>query len=91
LSDGERGGVPVGLIDVLMAADPTTDRSNGLWWGAPDAGGPAEDAPRSSAMPNPLMDNSAITRILAELTAASNDDQSPAEREAVLQLLQGGL
>jgi hypothetical protein len=91
LSDGERGGVPVGLIDVLMAADANTDSSNGIWWGAPEGSPQAAPKGQQAGGVNPMADSSTIARILAELTAASNDEQSPAEREAVLQLLQGGL
>lgn len=95
LSDGD-SGTPVGVIDVLLAADRDNDTSNGIWWGAPD-GNPAQAAPsaptaRRQGDPigqvNPAADNSALARIMAELTAASNGDQSPAEREAVLQMLQ---
>lgn len=35
-----------------------------------------------------LMDNSSLGRIMAELNATANNEQSPAEREAVLQMLQ---
>lgn len=89
LSDGDRGS-PVGLIDVLMGADANTDSSNGIWWGAPD-GATGSQTARTPVGPNPLMDNSAITKIIAELGAASKDEQSPAEREAVLAMLQGGV
>lgn len=94
LSDGD-SGTPVGLIDVLLAADKNADTSNGIWWGAPD-GQPTSSAMKPSA-PVPLSavtggsaagDNSALARIMAELTAASNGEHSPAEREAVLEMLQ---
>lgn len=93
LSDGDSGS-PVNLIDVLMSADGDADTSNGVWWGAPD-GAPAATAPAVSAKPavgglNPAGDNSALTKILEELGATSNGEPSPAEREAILQLLQGG-
>lgn len=89
LSDGDHG-TPVGLIDVLMAADREGDTSNGIWWGAPDGTTPGAAAGQKPlGGMNPVMDNSAIARIMAELSAASHDDQSPAEREAVLQMLQG--
>lgn len=88
LSDGQSGS-PVHGIDVLRGANPETDTSEGLWWGAPDESAPAAAGARSSPGLNPLMDSSAIARIMAELSAASKDEQSPAEREAILQMLQG--
>jgi hypothetical protein len=36
-------------------------------------------------------DNSSLARILQELDAAGRDEQSPAEREAILAMLQGGV
>lgn len=92
LSDGDKGS-PVGLIDVLMGADHENDSSNGLWWGAPDAaanGASASGAAPQSTGLNPLGDSSTIAKIMAELSAASNDEQSPAEREALMAMLQGG-
>lgn len=89
LSDGDRG-TPVNGIDVLMAADPEADTSNGVWWGAPDDSGPQAPAPTSHKMGvNPAADNSALGRIMAELQAAQSGKDSPAEREAMLALLQG--
>lgn len=41
-------GVPVGVIDVLTSADPTTDTARGWWWGA-DAGAAPTSAPTSAA------------------------------------------
>jgi hypothetical protein len=91
LSDGARGGTPVRRVDVLKAADAGGDTSGGLWWGdldnAPVESG-AAPPPVNHAM-NPVADNTALMRILAELTATANDRQSPAEREALLALLQG--
>lgn len=92
LSDGDSGS-PVNGIDVLQAADQENDTSNGIWWGAPDGaptpaqggGGLQRETPAVD-----LADNSVIDRIMAELQATSNDEQSPAEREALLQMLQGG-
>lgn len=88
MSDGDHGS-PVHGIDVLMAADPEADTSNGIWWGAPDdnaAAAAAPSAPVSHAM-NPAADNSALAKIMAELSATSKNEQSPAEREAILQSL----
>lgn len=92
MSDGT-SGVPVNWVDVLLAADREGDTSNGIAWM------PVEDAPASSiggaVANNPSAaiagDNSSLGRIMAELNAASNDDMSPAEREAILQLLQTGI
>lgn len=87
LAEGDSGD-PVGLIDVLMAADAGGDTSQGLWWGAPDtASAPAASGSGISAT-DPRMDNSALARIMEELQAASTDRQSPAEREAILAMLQ---
>lgn len=41
-------GVPVGIIDVLTSADPTTDTARGWWWGADDGAAPT-GAPASTA------------------------------------------
>lgn len=95
LSDGDHGS-PVGMIDVLEAADAGNDSANGVWWGW-DTGGGAQGAPAQGGAPaakvgggyNPLMDNSSLAKILAELDATSKNEQSPAEREAILQALQG--
>jgi hypothetical protein len=96
LSDGDSGS-PVHGIDVLKNANAETDTSDGLWWGAPDAN-PAPQAQMQAPAAkrqgdpigtlNPAADNSALAKIMAELTAASNDEQSPAEREAIMQMLQ---
>lgn len=92
LSDGDSGS-PVNLIDVLMAADADTDSSNGIWWGAPDgaAGAPAVSAKAPAGGVNPVSDNSALMKIMAELNATQNGEPSPAEREAMLAMLQGSI
>jgi hypothetical protein len=94
LSDGD-SGVPVHGIDVLKNANKETDTSDGLWWGAPDdSPAQAQQAPTAKRQGDPIgamddaTDNSALARIMAELTATSNGEQSPAEREAILQMLQ---
>jgi hypothetical protein len=48
---------------------------------------------RKMVNPQAMMaaDNSSLARILAELDAAGREEQSPAEREAVLAMLQGGM
>ncbi len=95
LSDGD-SGVPVYGIDYLKGANPETDTSEGAWWGAPEAAAVAGGgAPSAMSTPmgalNPALDSSALARIMAELNATAKDEQSPAEREAILQMLQGGL
>lgn len=92
LSDGDSGS-PVGIIDVLMAADREGDTSNGIWWGAPDGSPQATSGTMRPSAPvafgsNPATDNSSLAQIMAELSATANGEQSPAEREAVLQMLQ---
>jgi hypothetical protein len=97
-ADGARGGVPVHDVDVLMAADRDADTSNGVWWdditNAQGGGNAPAPAPAAQRQGNPIgtmddaTDNSALARIMAELTATSNGEQSPAEREAIMQMLQ---
>jgi hypothetical protein len=88
LSDGD-SGVPVHGIDYLKGANAETDTSEGAWWGAPEAGGGAPTTARAPSTIDPRMDNSALMKIMAELNAASNGEDSPAEREAMLAMLQG--
>jgi hypothetical protein len=69
-----------------------------LAWQAEDVNAPQEmaapNAPAAQRQGDPIgalddaTDNSALARIMAELTATSNGEQSPAEREAILQMLQ---
>jgi hypothetical protein len=69
-----------------------------LAWQAEDVNAPQEmaapSAPAAQRQGDPIgalddaTDNSALARIMAELTATSNGEQSPAEREAILQMLQ---
>jgi hypothetical protein len=97
-ADGARGGVPVHDVDVLMAADRDADTSNGVWWdditNAQGGGAPQAQAPAARRQGDPIgtidpaADNSALARIMAELSATSNGEQSPAEREAIMQMLQ---
>lgn len=55
----------------------------------------APSAPMAPQAPmgqvNPALDNSALSRIMAELHATANDEPSPAEREAMLAMLQGSI
>ena len=66
-----------------------------LAWQAEDVNAPQGDAAAiaQSGAPmgvvNPAGDNSALARIMAELTAASDGEDSPAAREAMLAMLQG--
>lgn len=87
LSDGDRG-TPVEVMDVLRAANRDTDSSEGGWWG--DISDVVADPSAAPSGKSPLVaDDSAFSRIMAELNAASNGEMSPAEREAMLQMLQG--
>lgn len=92
LSEGD-SGEPVGLIDVLMGADPNADSSNGMWWGY-DAEGtgaspnPNPAMPLAPMAPNGPEEESAVAKILRELNATKNGQQSPTEREAIMQMLQ---
>lgn len=59
LSDFEVG-TPVGVIDVLTAADPTTDTARGWWWGYNAAGtGPTRFRPQAFAAPGSTPSGSA--------------------------------
>jgi hypothetical protein len=55
--------------------------------------GKAMESPQGGGRMSPQAmvanDNSSLTRILAELDAAGRDEDSPAEREAMLAMLQG--
>jgi len=92
LSDGE-SGVPVYDIDVLQAADRDADTSNGLWWGHDVPGmatGPSGGSAVQAQGMSPAGDNSALAQIMKELQAAQEGGQSPAERDAVMQMLMQG-
>lgn len=90
-------GTKVGKIDVMRAWDPTNNGGTGWQWltedeamsggGTPAAGMPAQ----TTGALNPMADNSTLAKIMAELNAASSDEPSPAEREALFAALQGGL
>lgn len=88
-------GTNVGKVDVLHAFDPNMGEGNNKnwqWLTEEEAmGGGAPSQPTLSVGSNPMGDNSALMRILAELNATGNDEQSPAAREAIMQLLQGGM
>ena len=85
-----------GLIDSVRGFNTDTD-SGEAWQWLTEAealkGKAAEGQGRAAMSPQAFManDNSSLTRILAELDAAGRDEQSPAEREAVLAMLQGGI
>jgi hypothetical protein len=91
LADGDHGPA-VNVIDVLRAADKNTDTSEGGWWGPLEEEVAAIEAgaPKQAGL-NPAGDNSALAKIMAELQATQNDEMSPAEREAMLAMLQGGI
>ena len=82
-----------GLIDTVRGFNAETDGGEGWQWLTEAEALQAQ--PQASAQARPAVspqaaiagDNSAITRILAELSAASEGGQSPAEREALLALL----
>lgn len=91
-------GTAVGKVDAIHAFDEAMGEGNNKNWqwlteeeALGGGGSPAAAAPRPMAVLNPAGDNSTLARIMAELSATQNDEQSPAEREAILQLLQGGL
>ena len=92
LSEGSTGS-PVGLIDVLMAADQGSDSSNGLWWGfEPDdsTGDPLPNVKQTTQRDGQMVasdDNSTLAKIMAELQAAGKGTQSPLDRDAILALL----
>lgn len=85
-----------GLIDTVRGFNADTDGGEAWQWlTEADAirGNASKERPMQRMNPQALIasDNSALTRIMAELSAASRGDQSPAEREAVLAMLQGGI
>lgn len=90
LSDGA-SGVPVYDIDVLMGADRDADTSNGVWWGHDVAGMNQGPSAGGAAMPqagmSPTSDNSALAKIMEELTAAQRGQGSPTERDALMAML----
>lgn len=90
-SEGNHGS-PVHWVDVLQSADRDADTANGIWWGPLDgASGASGGASAVGTSPSMGMaaNNSSLGRILSEINAASNGEMSPAEREALLQILQG--
>lgn len=86
-----------GLIDTVRGFNPDTDGGEAWQWlteaDAIQNSATQQGGQRPQVSPQALMasDNSAIARIMAELTAASQGQDSPAEREAMLALLQGGI
>lgn len=83
-----------GLIDTVRGFDRDSGAGEAWQW-LPEAeaiAGKQMESRGRQMNPQALIanDNSALTRILAELSAASSGDMSPAEREAVLAMLQGG-
>ena len=99
MSDGT-SGVPVGLVDVLRSADQGADSSEGFWWGANEGGGdfvPSDGSGRESFTGGGPMggenlggDNSALAQIMKELAAMRDGQQSPSQRDAIMQILGGG-
>lgn len=88
-------GDGAGLIDSIEAFDATNNTGK-RWQYLTEADAIGSKAAegglaRPGVNPQALMaaDNSSLTRIMAELTAASEGNQSPAEREALLAMLQG--
>ena len=70
LSDGSKG-TPVRRVDVLSAADPTTDSSTGIWWGDID-----NDPTQNGSQPNvPTIGGSApgVNHTMAPTSAGSSD------------------
>ena len=91
LSDGDTG-VPVGLIDVLMAADQGADTSNGLWWGFEPDGGPASPTPAAPAAPSAPMGQLGAglpgqSDLLAQILASLQTQQAPDPQALLLEQL----
>jgi hypothetical protein len=82
-----------GLIDTVRGFNADTDGGEAWQWltEAEALKGKAAEGQGRMVDPRALMaaDNSSLARILQELDAAGRDEQSPAEREAVLALLGG--
>jgi hypothetical protein len=83
MSDGPRGGVAVGEVDVLQAADQNANTANGIWWG------PIEQqmAQSGGAMGNP-MDSTGLPMQLAQQFFSG--DGSNLQLMEMLKLLQSG-
>lgn len=94
LSEGD-SGVPVGLVDVLRSADQGADSSEGFWWGANPEGGDlvtadgGRDTFQGGMGINPAGDSSALAQIMKELEAMRDGQQSPSQRDAIMQILGG--
>jgi hypothetical protein len=85
-----------GLIDTVRGFNADTDGGEAWQWltEAEALKGKAMEGQGRKAMGQQAFlanDNSSLARILAELDAAGREEQSPAEREAVLAMLQGGM
>lgn len=85
LSDGPRGGVPVGEVDVLQAADRDANTANGIWWGPIEAGG---NVVGGGGMASGVPDSSGLPMQLAQ-QFFSGDNQNLQLME-LLKLLQSG-
>jgi hypothetical protein len=79
------------LIDAIEGFDrPTNAGTRWQWLTESEAlKGKANERRMVPMGMHPAADNSALARILVELNATSEGRQSPAEREAVLAMLQG--
>jgi hypothetical protein len=86
-------GDGAGLIDSVRGFNADADTGE-AWQYLTEAdaiqGNAMKEAKRMSPQAMVASDNSALARIMAELSAASQDDTSPAEREALMAMLQGG-
>jgi hypothetical protein len=87
-----------GLIDTVRGFNADTDGGEAWQWlteAEALKGKAAEGQGRMGGGMSPQAfmanDNSSLARILQELDAAGRDEQSPAAREAMLAMLQGGL
>jgi hypothetical protein len=84
-----------GLIDTVRGFNADTNGGEAWQWltEAEAIKGKAMESPQGGGRMSPQAmvanDNSSLTRILAELDAAGRDEDSPAEREAMLAMLQG--
>ena len=94
LSDFE-SGVPVGIVDVLQAADPNADSADAWAWmdeandgggGAPVGGG--LDPMQAGGMDS--LDSGALAQILAELQAAQGGGGEDPTQQLLQSLLAGG-
>jgi hypothetical protein len=100
LSDFE-SGVPVGIVDVLQGSDPSNNSSQGWqWMDLASAAGAGSAAPQATQAAQGALNTGGVdqlagqdnlAQILRQIQALSDGGQDPMQRDALMQMLGGGI